>query len=75
MAARGNGRFPTHTFKTFCGFSMGSNLYCAGRVDDLCVLSYDGAPEGSSKSGFMEKPGIEHGSSNTCKLFDLSCVE
>ena len=44
---------------TFCGFSMGSNQYWAGRVYDLCVYYMTGTPEGSTKSGFMEKPGIE----------------
>ena len=44
---------------TFCGFSMGSNQYWAGRVYDLCVYYMTGTPEGSIKSGFMEKPGIE----------------
>ena len=43
----------------FCGFSMGSNQYWAGRVYDLCVYYMTGTPEGSTKSGFMEKPGIE----------------
>ena len=41
---------------TFCGFSMGSNQYWAGRVYDLCVYFMTGAPEGSTESGFMEKP-------------------
>ena len=44
---------------TFCGFSMGRNQYWAGRVYDLCVYYMTGTPEGSTKSGFMEKPGIE----------------
>ena len=44
---------------TFCGFSMGRNQYWAGRVYDLCVYYMTGTPEGSNKSGFMEKPGIE----------------
>ena len=39
--------------------SMGSNQYLAGRVYDLCVYYLTGTPEGSTKSGFMEKPGIE----------------
>ena len=43
----------------FCGFSMGSNQYWAGRVYDLCVYYMTGTPEGSTESGFMEKPGIE----------------
>ena len=43
----------------FCGFSMGRNQYWAGRVYDLCVYYMTGTPEGSTKSGFMEKPGIE----------------
>ena len=35
--------------KTFCGFSMGSNQYWAGRVYDMCVYYMTGAPEGSPK--------------------------
>ena len=42
--------------KTFCGFSMGSNQYWVGRVYNLCVYYMTGTPEGSTKSGFMEKP-------------------
>ena len=38
---------------------MGRNQYRAGRVYDLCVYYMTGTPEGSSESGFMEKPGIE----------------
>ena len=34
---------------------MGSNQYWAG----LCVYFMTGTPEGSTESGFMEKPGIE----------------
>ena len=45
--------------KTFCGFSMGRNQYWAGRVYDLCVYYMTGTPEGSTESGFKEKPGIE----------------
>ena len=46
--------------KTLCGFSMGRNHYLAGRVYDLCVYYHiTGTPEGSTESGFMEKPGIE----------------
>ena len=45
--------------KLFCGFSMGRNQYWAGRVYDLCVYYMTGTPEGSTESGFMEKPGIE----------------
>ena len=45
--------------KHFCGFSMGSNQYWAGRVYDLCVYFMTGTPEGSTESGFMEKPGIK----------------
>ena len=33
--------------------------YWAGRVYDLCVYYMTGTPEGSTESGFMEKPGIE----------------
>ena len=45
--------------KTFCGFSMGRNQYWAWRVYDLCVYYMTGTPEGSTESGFMQKPGIE----------------
>ena len=45
--------------KTFCGFSMGRNQFWVGRVYELCVYYMTGTPEGSTESGFMEKPGIE----------------
>ena len=38
---------------------MGRNQYWAGRVYDLCVYYKTRTPEGSTESGFMEKPGIE----------------
>ena len=38
---------------------MGCNQYWAGRVYDLCVYFMTEALEGSTESGFMEKPGIE----------------
>ena len=38
---------------------MGRNQYWAERVYDLCVYYMTGTPEGSTESGFMEKPGIE----------------
>ena len=38
---------------------MGRNQYWAGRVYDLLVYYMTGTPEGSTESGFMEKPGIE----------------
>ena len=38
---------------------MGRNQYWAGRVYDLCVHYMTGDPEGSTESGFMEKPEIE----------------
>ena len=38
---------------------MGRNQYWAGRVYDLCVYYMTGIPEGSTESGFMEKPGFE----------------
>ena len=38
---------------------MGRNQYWAGRFYDLCVYYMTGTPEGSTESGFMEKPGIE----------------
>ena len=37
---------------------MGTNQYWAGRVYDMCVYYMTGTPEGSTESGFMEKPGI-----------------
>ena len=37
---------------------MGSNQYWAGRVYDLCVYYMPGTPEGSTESGFMEKPAF-----------------
>ena len=63
---------------------MGRNQYWAGRVYDLCVYYMTGTPEGSTESGFMEKPEIEAatpglqgialihyttGASYTCKTF------
>ena len=48
-----------HLHITFCGFSMGRNQYWAGRAYDLCVYYMTGTPEGSTESGFSEKPGIE----------------
>ena len=47
------------TGASFCGFSMGRNQYWAGRVYDLCVYFMTGTAEGSTESGFMEKPGFE----------------
>ena len=44
---------------SFCCFSMGRNQYWAGRVYDLCVYYMTGTPEGSTESGFMEKPGFK----------------
>ena len=38
---------------------MGRNQYWAGRVYDLYVYYLTGTPEGSTESGFMEKPGFE----------------
>ena len=38
---------------------MGSNQYLAGRVYGLGVYFMTGAPEGSTESGFIEKPEIE----------------
>ena len=38
---------------------MGRNQYWAERVYDLCVYYMTGTPEGSTESGFMEKPRIE----------------
>ena len=39
--------------KTFCGFSMGSNQYWAGRVYELCVYFITGTPAGSTESDFL----------------------
>ena len=38
---------------------MGRNQYWGGRVYELCVYYMMGTPEGSTESGFMEKPGFE----------------
>ena len=38
---------------------MGRNQHWAGRVYYLCVYYMTGTPEGSTQSGFLEKPGIE----------------
>ena len=38
---------------------MGSNQYWARMFYDLCVYFMTVIPEGSTESGFMEKPGIE----------------
>ena len=38
---------------------MSRNQNYAGRVYDLCVYYMTRTPEGSTESGFMEKPGIE----------------
>ena len=38
---------------------MGRTSTGPGRVYDLCVYYMTGTPEGSTESGFMEKPGIE----------------
>ena len=38
---------------------MGRNQYWAWRVYDMCVYYMTGTPEGSTESGFMEKPGNE----------------
>ena len=43
----------------FVAFPWVKNQYWAGRVYDLCVYYMTGTPEGSTESGFMEKPGIE----------------
>ena len=70
---------------------MGSNQYWAGRVYDMCVYYMTGTPEGSTESGFMEKPEIQpatpglqgialiHYTTGACKVsFGLSiysCLE
>ena len=38
---------------------MGRKQYWARRAYDLCVYYMTGTPEGSTESGFMEKPGFE----------------
>ena len=38
---------------------ISSKTFCGGRVYDLCVYYIRGTPEGSTESGFMEKPGIK----------------
>ena len=48
-----------NSFFFFCGFSMGSYQYWAGRVYEFCVYYMTGTPEGSTESIFMEKPRIE----------------
>ena len=45
--------------KLFVAFPWVVNQYWAGRVYDLCVYYMTGISEGSTESGFMEKPGIE----------------
>ena len=37
---------------------MGRNQYWAERVYGLCVYYMTGTPEGSTESGFMEKPVV-----------------
>ena len=62
---------------------MGSNQYWAGRVYDLCVYYMTGTPEGSTKSDFMEKSGIESatpglqdiGLSPTSRRLLIGCFE
>ena len=39
---------------------MGRDQYWTGRVYDLFVYYMTGTPGGSTESGFMEKPGMEH---------------
>ena len=45
--------------KLFVAFPLVETGYWAGRVYDLCVYYMTGTPEGSTESGFIEKPGIE----------------
>ena len=46
--------YTTAASKNFCGFSMGSNQYWAGRVYGLCVNFMTGALEGSTESGSVD---------------------
>ena len=46
--------------------------YWTGRVYDLCVYFMTGTPEGSIESGLMEKPGIEHATSDLIYKIGLS---
>ena len=39
---------------------MGSQQYWAGMLYGLCLYFMTGTPEGSTESGFMEKPEIDH---------------
>ena len=55
--------------KNFCGYSMGSNQYWAGRVYELCVYFMTGTPRGSTESGFMEIPLHHRGMSGVAILF------
>ena len=48
------------SFSFFVAFPwVTSNQYWAGRVYDMSVYYMTGTPEGSTESGFMEKPEIE----------------
>ena len=49
---------PPQLHKNFCSLSMGSDQYWARRVYDMCVY-YEGSTGRLTKSGFMEKVGIE----------------
>ena len=55
---------------------MGRNQYWAGRVYDLCVYYMTGTAEGSTESGFIEKPGIEPATPGLqgIKEFDFQCT-
>ena len=53
---------------------MGRNQYWAGRVYDLCVYYMTGTPEGSTESGFMEKPGIEPATPGLQGIALILCV-
>ena len=49
--------YTTGASQSFCGFSMGSNQYWAGRVYDLCIYYMTGTPEGSIESVFYGEAG------------------
>ena len=48
-----------YQYQTFCGFSMGRNHTGPGGFMICVFINMTGTPEGSTESGFMEKPGIE----------------
>ena len=74
MAARGNGHFFLHIFaKLFVAFSWVVTSTGQGGFKICVYYLMMEHPKAQPKVVFMEKPGIEHGSSN--KFNDLSSVE